>query len=66
VVGLQCHLETTPESAQAILEQSRDELVPSRFIQREEEILADRPQRYAAIRHVMGELLAWLTADRHP
>lgn len=64
VVGLQCHLETTPESARTIWEQSRDELVPARFVQTDEEILANRPERYAAIRRVMYELLDWLTAER--
>jgi GMP synthase-like glutamine amidotransferase len=64
VVGLQCHLETTPDSARQILEQSRDELVASRFVQQESEILATPAERYAEIHRVMGGLLSWLTADR--
>ncbi len=64
VVGLQCHLETTPESAREIFESSRNELVASRFVQDEGEILADRPERYAGIARVMDQLLSWLTAPR--
>jgi len=40
VVALQFHLETTPESAARLVENCRDELDGSRFVQTEEEILA--------------------------
>ncbi len=64
VVGLQCHLETTPDSARLILEHGRNELVASRFVQQESEMLATPAERYAEINRVMGGLLSWLTADR--
>ena len=60
VIGLQFHLETTSESAHAIISNCRDELVPAQYIQAEAEILAAGPPRYAAINRLMGELLAYL------
>ncbi len=62
VMGLQFHLETTPESARQIVSHCRDELIPSRFVQSEQEILSEDPKSYAAINKVMGELLTWLTS----
>jgi GMP synthase-like glutamine amidotransferase len=59
-IGLQFHLETTPESAQALVDHCRDELVPGRYVQSEAEILAAPAERYAAIHAVMGEILAYL------
>ncbi len=56
VVGLQFHLETTPESARALIESSRDELDGSRYVQSEQEMLRD-DARFAAINRVMGALL---------
>jgi GMP synthase-like glutamine amidotransferase len=61
VVGLQFHLETTPESARAIVENCRDELVPSPYVQTEQQLLAADSSRYRAINAVMDSLLAFLT-----
>lgn len=60
-IGLQFHLETTPESAAAILEHGRHELVPGRYIQTEEQILAAGPEDYRRIREMMGAVLDQLT-----
>lgn len=64
VVGLQFHLETTPESARAIVENCRDELVPGAFVQAESEILAAPAARYRAINQIMGDVLGYLLAAR--
>jgi len=61
-IGLQCHLETTPASASALASHCRAELVPSRFVQGEAEILPAPAERYDAMNAVMGEVLAFLTA----
>ncbi len=63
VIALQCHLETTPQSAQEIVEHCRGELDSARFVQSETEILAENPIQYAAIKRMMGEILEYLT---HP
>ncbi|MHB8791660.1 MAG: type 1 glutamine amidotransferase [Desulfobulbaceae bacterium] len=60
VIGLQFHLETTPESAREIVSHCRDELVPSRYVQTEEEILSASPDRYTSINELMGSILAFL------
>lgn len=60
VIGLQFHLETTPESAHKIVSHCRNELVPSVYIQTEEEILSARPDRYMAIHQLMGDILSFL------
>ena len=60
VIGLQFHLETTAMSAQAIVENCRDELIPATFVQTESEILATDSGRYQRINQLMGQILAYL------
>ncbi len=61
VIGLQFHLETTPEAARDILSNCRKELFPSAYVQSEEEILSAPPERYRAINNLMGDVLGYLT-----
>jgi GMP synthase-like glutamine amidotransferase len=68
VFGLQFHLETTEESARALLHHCGDELDGSRYVQSGERILADS-QRFAAINGTMTdvlELIAQLSTQRAP
>jgi len=60
IIGLQFHLETTPESARELISHCRDELIPSRFVQSEEEILSAGPDRYTSINDLMSSVLAFL------
>lgn len=62
VIGLQFHLETTPVSAQAIVENCKDELVEGAFIQTEAEILSAHQEQYSSINKVMGSVLEYLHA----
>lgn len=59
IIGLQFHLETTPESARALIENCRDELDGSRYVQSAETMLADEV-RFTRINGVMQSLLAQL------
>lgn len=61
VIGLQFHLETTAESASALVEHCRDELGKGDFVQGEEEILHPAQGAYERINALMGEILAYLT-----
>lgn len=61
VIGLQFHLETTPESAREIVAHCRAELVPSKYVQSETAILAASSEKYRAINNLMGNLLSYLT-----
>lgn len=61
VIGLQFHLETTPESARDIALNCRSELVPSSYIQSETQILAADASTYGAINSLMGEALKFVT-----
>jgi GMP synthase-like glutamine amidotransferase len=63
VIGLQFHLETTPESARNIVSHCRAELADAGYVQSEAEIIAAPLERYAAINKLMGELLAFLTGS---
>lgn len=56
IVGLQFHLETTPDSAKALIENGRDELDGSRYVQTEASILSDA-SRFSKINDVMQTLL---------
>jgi len=63
VIGLQFHLETTPESAQSLVEHCRDELVEGGYVQTEQEILAANPARYVEIHRLMDDILDYLVQN---
>jgi GMP synthase-like glutamine amidotransferase len=60
VIGLQFHLETTPDSAQAIVAHCRDELTGGDYIQTEQEILSAPPERYRTVNNLMNDILEYL------
>lgn len=60
VIGLQFHLETTPQAAMDIVAHCRDELVPSRYVQTEPEILSTDLGRYQSINELMNRILSFL------
>ncbi len=64
VIGLQFHLETTPASARELVAHGREELVPARYVQSEDAMLAAPADRYGAINALMDNVLAFLLADR--
>jgi GMP synthase-like glutamine amidotransferase len=67
VIGLQFHLETTPEAVRAMIAHGRAELAPARFVQPETSILAAPPEQYRAINRLMADVLAYLdAAGRRP
>jgi GMP synthase-like glutamine amidotransferase len=59
-IGLQFHLETTPESARNIVFNCRNELIPSKYVQMEEDILSVTSVRYNIINHQMDNILSFL------
>jgi GMP synthase-like glutamine amidotransferase len=61
VIGLQFHLETTPESAHAIVTNCREELLPSKFVQPEAIILDQAPGKYQIINDLMARILSFLS-----
>ncbi len=56
ILGFQFHLETTPESADALIDNCKNELDGSRYVQSETEILSD-PGRFNKINQVMIRVL---------
>ncbi len=60
VIGLQFHLETTPDSAREIIAHCRDELVPVPTVQTEEQMLSAPAERYRSINALMAEVLTFL------
>ena len=61
VVALQFHIETTPQSAQALLDHCADELDGTRYVQDAATLLADA-SRFQRINTVLYRLLDALTA----
>lgn len=59
VVGLQFHLETTPESARMLIDNCRHELDDSRFVQTENEIMSNRG-KFDQINSVMQSIMTVL------
>lgn len=60
IIGLQFHLETTPDSVASLIENCRPELVAAPWIQKEEEMLAVEGDVFAEINAWMGALLDYL------
>jgi GMP synthase-like glutamine amidotransferase len=60
VIGLQFHLETTPQTAREIVNNCRDELLPAKFVQPEETILSVKPLRYEEINLLMQDVLSFI------
>ena len=60
VIGLQFHLETTPESARSLVSHCRDELVPDEYVQSEERILGVGLENYGAMNGLMDDVLSFL------
>ncbi|PKN70065.1 MAG: amidotransferase [Deltaproteobacteria bacterium HGW-Deltaproteobacteria-12] len=60
VIGLQFHLETTPDSAQALVENCRNELVEGKYIQTEQQIISVTQERYKTINSLMVDILEYL------
>lgn len=61
ILGLQFHLETTPESARELIEHGGDELVDAPTIQSAEAMLADNA-RFVGLNRLMFALLDGLTS----
>ena len=61
VIGLQFHLETTPETALEIVSHCRAELLPSKYVQSEAVILEATPEKYRAANGLMARVLCFLT-----
>lgn len=62
VIGLQFHLELTPETVQSMIAHCGDELVPSKYIHPRAVILDQAPDKYRKNNELMAEILAYLTA----
>jgi GMP synthase-like glutamine amidotransferase len=63
ILALQFHLETTWESATALIENGRSELNGSKYVQSEKEILAI-PSRFSCINQAMEKVLEALEKKR--
>lgn len=61
-IGLQFHLEMTPESVKRIIAHCRHELTSAPWIQNETDMLSVSGERYAEANGVMGDILAYLAA----
>ena len=60
VIGLQFHLETTPDSARDIVENCRGELRPAEYVQPEADILSATAEQYRSINTLMSDILSFL------
>ena len=61
VIGMQFHLETTPDAARDIVHHCRDELQPSRYVQDAAEILGVEESNYTEINAWMDKVLRFVT-----
>jgi GMP synthase-like glutamine amidotransferase len=64
VIGLQFHLETTRESADALVRHCPGDLAPGRCVQSAADLLADTPARADAAHVQMDRLLDWIFPHR--
>lgn len=61
VIGLQFHLEATPESVRSLVNNCRGDLTPGPFVQNEEELLHVEDAVYERANRVMDTLLSYLS-----
>jgi GMP synthase-like glutamine amidotransferase len=66
IVGLQFHLESTPETVAAMVEQCRHELTPDRYVQSEQELLATPRERYVRPNRLMDDVLTTVARAVQP
>ncbi|MEI6414560.1 MAG: HD domain-containing protein [Pseudomonadota bacterium] len=57
VLGLQCHLEATPDSVALLVENARDDLQPGTYVQSERTIIEVRPSQYDRLHQALETLL---------
>jgi GMP synthase-like glutamine amidotransferase len=60
VLGLQFHLETTAQSLKQLISQCRNQIVPAKYIQTENEMLSVTHRTYEQINDVMKGVLEFL------
>lgn len=60
VIGIQFHLETTPESLLGIVINCKSELKPSKYVQTESVIIKAAPEKYNIINSLMGDVLTFI------
>ncbi|MEE4241381.1 MAG: gamma-glutamyl-gamma-aminobutyrate hydrolase family protein [Desulfopila sp.] len=60
VIGLQFHLEVTPESVHEMVQHCRMELQPAQYVQDEDLILAAPTEKYRRINTLLDEVLHYL------
>ncbi len=65
VIGLQFHLETTPESAQTMVSHCGAELTPAEYVQSGAAILAAEPGKYRTINSLMAQVLSHIRPAAH-
>jgi GMP synthase (glutamine-hydrolysing) len=66
ILGLQFHLEYTRRNLQAMIRNAGDELVPGRFVQGADELLADPARIKGAQALLFGLLDAWIATGNAP
>lgn len=59
-IGLQFHLEVTPEAVRGLVNGCRQELVPAKYVQSEEVILSASTEQFSEINSLMDEVLSFL------
>lgn len=65
VMGLQFHLETTPESAYELIKNCSNELVSAPYIQSKEQLRAATPAMYREVNQLMEKILDYLTLQEN-
>jgi GMP synthase-like glutamine amidotransferase len=63
-IGLQFHLEVTPESLRQLVLNCRGELVPSTYVQLEETLLRTPLEKYQTVNLLMEKVLAFLCGSK--
>jgi len=61
VLGLQFHLEMTPETVRELVASCKEELRPSIYVQDEATIVGAKPEKYQALHRLMSSVLTFLT-----
>lgn len=63
IIGLQCHLETTPEALRQMLAACGDDLQPETCVQSADQLLAADAATYADLHALLGQVLEHLVGE---
>lgn len=62
VIGLQFHLESTPDTVEELISRSKDKIVPSKYVQSKSTMIDDTHKYHKEVNELMKKVLSYLSS----